>query len=263
MATLRKISVLIAVLTSAVAQTSQSTTQQLNCTGKFNVKNELSQINCVGYPSVDIDNGLDDLSDPDIEHFLEQNAIFNAFVAKNSAEKHIISYLNVTSLTSLIPINPKVAVIVHGFKTNDLRQFFAMKDAFFTLNGTSRPDVVIVVDWREYAESAANFFAGYSTAAQNTNGIGRQVAYLLFALKVLRGLQEDNVHLVGHSLGAQVVGTAARKAVLGYRFRTKIARVTGLDPAGPRFNDFNSFLNMDDAKFVDIIHTNAGDLSRG
>lgn len=242
-------------------------TRPVNCVGTFNVKNELSSLQCPPYHnnrSIAVDNELDDLLDPDIPHFVVQNSLYWAFTDKDPSTPHDISYLNVSSITSLIELNPRLTVIVHGFKTKDLSAFYAIKDALFKLDDVSRrPSAVIVVDWREWAESAANFFAGYNTAAKNVYGIGNQLAYLLFALRVKRQLHEDNVHLIGHSLGAQLVGVAARKAVLSYKFASKIARVSGLDPAGPRFNDYNSFLSKDDAKFVDIVHTNAGDLSRG
>lgn len=138
------------------------------------------------------------------------------------------------SSKQVIPIGPYKSQVEH-FRTHDLSQFFGIKDALFKLDEASRPDAVIVVDWRTYAESATNFLAGYDRAAKNTYGIGRQLAYLLFALRIKRGLRPEKVHLIGFSLGAQVVGTAARKAVLSYRFREKLGRVTGLDPAGPRF----------------------------
>ena len=46
----------------------------------------------------------------------------------------------------------------------------------------------------------------------------------------------------------------------------KLERITGCDPAGPMFQHTDDEmirrirLDRDDAKFVDVIHTNAGDL---
>ena len=66
------------------------------------------------------------------------------------------------------------------------------------------------------------------------------------------------VHLIGHSLGAHVVGFLG-KAVqeLGL---PKLARITGLDPAQPAFDLAGPAGRLDkgDAEFVDVVHTNSG-----
>ncbi|KAL1117636.1 hypothetical protein AAG570_003951 [Ranatra chinensis] len=62
----------------------------------------------------------------------------------------------------------------------------------------------------------------------------------------------DNVHLIGHSLGAHVAGLAGAAVKKG-----TVARITGLDPAGPPFTILDKKYKLDTshAKFVDIIHT--------
>lgn len=61
-----------------------------------------------------------------------------------------------------------------------------------------------------------------------------------------------DVHLIGHSLGAQICGYAGERL-------DKVGRITGLDPAGPYFEWLPSWVRLDktDAEFVDVIHTNA------
>lgn len=63
---------------------------------------------------------------------------------------------------------------------------------------------------------------------------------------------------MGHSLGAQIMGSAARH----YRLLTgkSLPYVTGLDPAFPCFNEGEvlTTISASDAEFVDIIHTNVG-----
>lgn len=63
------------------------------------------------------------------------------------------------------------------------------------------------------------------------------------------------LHLIGHSLGAHIVGQTARLL----RNFMQVDRITGLDPAHPCFenNSASLRLNKADAKFVDVIHTNS------
>ena len=73
----------------------------------------------------------------------------------------------------------------------------------------------------------------------------------------------ENIHLVGHSLGAHVVGFIAKTVQsmgLG-----KIKQITGLDPAYPFFelHGPEGRIDKSDAEFVQIIHTNSGFLWDG
>ncbi|XP_035691501.1 lipase member H-like isoform X2 [Branchiostoma floridae] len=62
------------------------------------------------------------------------------------------------------------------------------------------------------------------------------------------------IHIIGHSLGAHAAGFAG-KASNSAGF--KIARISGLDPAGPGFRRARAADRLDrgDALFVDVIHT--------
>ncbi|XP_002133925.2 phospholipase A1 2-like [Drosophila pseudoobscura] len=97
----------------------------------------------------------------------------------------------------------------------------------------------------------------YPLAALNTEVIGAYLAEAL--LKLDRSYVSRKVHLVGHSLGAQIAGSAGRnfKKLSG---GATLARVTGLDPANPCFYKGNDpkGVRSGDAEFVDIIHTNPG-----
>uniref|UniRef100_A0ABD2W9B8 phospholipase A1 n=1 Tax=Trichogramma kaykai TaxID=54128 RepID=A0ABD2W9B8_9HYME len=73
----------------------------------------------------------------------------------------------------------------------------------------------------------------------------------------------DRIHLVGHSLGSHIMAFASQKLIELQRHDMKdwvIERITALDPAQPCFRDFTDpilRLTIDDAPFIDVIHTNA------
>lgn len=74
------------------------------------------------------------------------------------------------------------------------------------------------------------------------------------------GVRAENMHLIGHSLGAQIVGSTARHY---FNLTGKqIERITGLDPARPCFVGDAAYprIGRGDAKYVDIIHSNPGDM---
>lgn len=88
------------------------------------------------------------------------------------------------------------------------------------------------------------------------------------------GYDINKLHLVGHSLGGQCVGLVARHLKKLSKNKYIIPRVYALDPAGPAFEKNNTLskvldwatlknsdfgmISRDDAKYVQIIHSNAG-----
>ncbi|XP_052739579.1 phospholipase A1-like [Bicyclus anynana] len=72
------------------------------------------------------------------------------------------------------------------------------------------------------------------------------------------GLEPCKIHLIGFSLGAPLMGYAAREV---QKTGESIATVIGLDPARPLFDAFSlPCLDAASASFVAIIHTNPGAL---
>ncbi|CAH2050586.1 unnamed protein product, partial [Iphiclides podalirius] len=72
---------------------------------------------------------------------------------------------------------------------------------------------------------------------------------------ISEGVSMDDVHLIGHSLGAHVVGIAG-----AYVKQGPIDTITGLDPALPLFTLGNKDARLDkhDARHVEVIHTCGG-----
>ncbi|KAG8435843.1 hypothetical protein GDO86_013697 [Hymenochirus boettgeri] len=102
------------------------------------------------------------------------------------------------------------------------------------------------VDWHHGAISL------YPQSANNIRVVGAQIAYFIGFLNTSYGYSPSNIHLIGHSLGAHTAGEAGKR-IHG------LARITGLDPAGPEFRDTPPEVRLDptDAVFVDVIHTDA------
>lgn len=69
--------------------------------------------------------------------------------------------------------------------------------------------------------------------------------------------------MIGHSLGSHLSGYAGY--TLQKDFNLKLGRITGLDPAEPFFKDSDPLVRLDisDAKFVDVIHSDAKPFMRG
>lgn len=67
---------------------------------------------------------------------------------------------------------------------------------------------------------------------------------------------------LGHSLGAQICGAAARH--FSQSTNRLIPRITGLDPANPCFHSGERLTGLfrGDAQYVDVIHTNPGCLGK-
>ncbi|CAG5121725.1 unnamed protein product [Candidula unifasciata] len=133
--------------------------------------------------------------------------------------------------------------IIHGF-FQTVRTWSWMKELAEELLKFGDYNV-IVVDW-----SGGNQFP-YTQASANTRIVGAQIALLvnhLIEAKVL--LTADDVHIIGHSLGAHIAGYAGERI-------TGLGRISGLDPAGPYFRDTDPRVRLDetDAKFVDAMHT--------
>lgn len=102
----------------------------------------------------------------------------------------------------------------------------------------------------------------YSSAVARTPLVARQITIFLYYLAELSGIRLndaqflDNIHIIGHSLGAHIAG------FVGQDLAGRLGRITGLDPAGPSFDQLTNSQRLDrtDAQLVDVIHTNSGKL---
>ena len=96
----------------------------------------------------------------------------------------------------------------------------------------------------------------YNSAVANTRVVGALVGFFVERLLNITKAPPENVHLIGHSLGAHVVGYAGKRLKKSNR---RIGRITALDPAGPSFQMENPEARIDreDANYVEALHTDA------
>ncbi|XP_037903872.1 lipase member H-B-like isoform X2 [Hermetia illucens] len=112
---------------------------------------------------------------------------------------------------------------------------------------------VIALDW-----SVGPKPSYFNDSIPHMEKTGTLVAEVLMQMSVA-GLDLDKLHIVGHSLGAQMAGLIGRIIKQSMHGKLVIKRISGLDPAYPGFyGEEIQGLSSADAEFVDIIHTDGG-----
>ncbi|XP_042207074.1 pancreatic triacylglycerol lipase-like isoform X1 [Homarus americanus] len=152
-------------------------------------------------------------------------------------------------LSSSFRSNRKTKIIIHGY-LGDQRMLWMddMARAFLSTGDYN----IVLVDWTTGAQGL------YGQAAANARVVGLEVAHLVNWLRNQTGLQPQDVHLLGHSLGSHICGYAGERI-------SGLGRITGLDPAEPYFQHLPPSVRLDpsDALFVDVIHTDSSHFSLG
>ncbi|XP_047508860.1 vitellogenin-3-like isoform X1 [Pieris napi] len=173
-------------------------------------------------------------------------------------------YHTITPLTSPLGlldspfnVNLRTVIFTFGFngKVNE-KETLAIVDAYMKYK-KDNPINFILLEWeKEAASDTVGYIIQYSTTGiHNAKKIGCLLGDALMELSE-HGLDLDKVHLIGHSLGAHLVGHAGKRT---QQKGTQLPRITGLDPAGPLFTDpINLVVGLEstDAFFVDVLHTN-------
>ncbi|CAG9581223.1 unnamed protein product [Danaus chrysippus] len=193
---------------------------------------------------------LVDLEEPADENFLvTRNGNRNQywlFTRQNRNSRQVLVNGDANSVrNSFYSGNRPTKVIAHGWNSNGNSDWILQMVAAFL----DTADVnVIVLDWSSAASGL------YTTSVRAVPDVGNHLATFLRFLFNTAGGNWNNVHLVGHSLGAHVMGNAGRAAP------SRPVRVTGLDPAGPQWGGNSNALNRNSATYVESIHTDGGAL---
>ncbi|CAG4943622.1 unnamed protein product [Parnassius apollo] len=166
------------------------------------------------------------------------------YTRRNILSPDTLKMNDVQSITSShFKVNNPTAVIVHGWTQNRNSPInMALRNALLTKADHN----VIVLDWSVIADK------DYVTAVVGVPRVGQRLGQFLAFLSLVTGTSFKTMHLMGHSLGAHVVGNAGRT------LHGQLGRITGLDPAGPLWNINSRRLRESDAIYVEAIHTNGG-----
>uniref|UniRef100_UPI00001119A2 RP2 LIPASE n=1 Tax=Cavia porcellus TaxID=10141 RepID=UPI00001119A2 len=171
------------------------------------------------------------------------NTRFLLYTNENQNSYQLITATDIATIkASNFNLNRKTRFIIHGFTDSGENSWLSdMCKNMFQVEKVN----CICVDWKGGSK------AQYSQASQNIRVVGAEVAYLVQVLSTSLNYAPENVHIIGHSLGAHTAGEA------GKRLNGLVGRITGLDPAEPYFQDTPEEVRLDpsDAKFVDVIHT--------
>uniref|UniRef100_A0A8C5WI38 Triacylglycerol lipase n=1 Tax=Leptobrachium leishanense TaxID=445787 RepID=A0A8C5WI38_9ANUR len=166
--------------------------------------------------------------------FTKQNP--TSFQEVNARNPNTISFSNFQT-------SRKSRFIIHGFIDKGEESWLTdMCKAMLSVEDVN----CFCVDWSGGSRTL------YTQAANNVRVVGAEVAYFVDVLSSNFGYSPSNVHVIGHSLGAQAAGEVGKR-------RRGLGRITGLDPAEPYFQGTPIEVRLDpsDALFVDVIHTDA------
>ncbi|XP_014354939.2 phospholipase A1 VesT1.02-like [Papilio machaon] len=176
----------------------------------------------------------------------------NNFNATFEIDKAIDGLTNLYSLD----ITRKLIFFVPGYKSN------IYKNTEETIRQTFKdvPNTyLIIIDHSAYTSKHGGRREVYEKSVTFVPSIGKRLGTFLADLHS-KGYPSNNMHCIGHSLGAQILGYAG--TTYSDMTSEKIWRITGIDPAGPCFS--NSFIDNQIrsgvAQYVEVYHCNAGGL---
>ncbi|XP_058117306.1 lipase member H-like [Anopheles ziemanni] len=154
--------------------------------------------------------------------------------------------LNALKNTTFNARNP-TRILIHGWLSDwTVESVDGLAKAYIAKGAYN----VIGVDW-----SAAASTIFYPLARMQVGAVAETVAKQI-SLFLRAGQKPAQIVIIGHSLGAHVAGMTGKH----FPNIPKLAAVVGLDPAGPLFSENRPSERLDllDAEYVEVIHTNLG-----
>ncbi|XP_052860285.1 pancreatic triacylglycerol lipase-like [Anopheles cruzii] len=184
----------------------------------------------------------------------KQSKIDVRFAVFSGRNRTFPAFLDLDQLDSVhrANINPSamIYVITHGFLESGKARW--IEKLLNLLLDRDRDATVMVVDWGKGSNPP------YNQACANIRLVGVIAAHVIHMIYEELPLPNlDRVHMIGHSLGAHLSGYTGQ--ALREKYRLRLGRITGLDPAELAFTETDELVRLDpsDAQFVDTIHSDA------
>lgn len=178
------------------------------------------------------------------------------YILQLDGERYFVPLNQPNTLWELPEFNKNLSlvILVTGWTTNASDSNNAALNKIYSAYRCRGNIKFVVIDTAGFIDTF------YTWSAFNTEKIGSILAESLVILT--QTFPFEKIHLIGHSLGAHIVGSAGRH--FSNITNRKIHRITGLDPANPCFNSESILtgLHRGDAKFVLVIHSNPGGLGK-
>nr|XP_022910632.1 pancreatic triacylglycerol lipase-like [Onthophagus taurus] len=178
--------------------------------------------------------GVDVYSD-DLEYILFTNNNPNEEIVINETTRHLIDPTIETKIF--------ISGWLEGY---NIKWILEMRDIYLKKSRYN----IIVFNWDQYS------YMHYIFSTELCRELGKNLGDFISDLVITLELDLNKIHIIGHSLGAQIAGFTGQRVMK--RLYRRIGRISALDAAGPIFN-FNTEsyrLDRNDANFVDAIHTN-------
>lgn len=174
--------------------------------------------------------------------------VYQLFTRRNPSKYQILELDDLERL-SKSNYDPKLLVKVYAAGWgNDGSIAYPTKDEYLLREDCN----FIVVDWFSLQIPVLVPEEGRHIITEAGQQTGAFIEFL-----INDGTPLSAFHLIGHSVGTHLVGKASTSIAHG-----KVPRITGLEPVKGLWtlNDTDERLDITDADFVDIIHTNSGEL---
>ena len=232
---------------------------------------------------------------PEVEYFYKQYKSCTVKTVNgrrnNETENCIEKIANITKGANFNGENSKLIYITHGFQGERSIWMYEMK--YSLLTRYNRNDTIVgIVRWERGSrpenttsdpieteekneENEENrlcchrYDFTYGTAALNIWPIATVLGYLHMAIADMNNyFSQTDTFCIGYGLGGHLCGffgkPLAKESEKSGKENLKVTKIVGLDPAAPLFDHRHQRpdkrLNKDDAKFVEVIHTNAQEL---
>ncbi|XP_072761337.1 pancreatic lipase-related protein 2-like isoform X2 [Anoplolepis gracilipes] len=181
---------------------------------------------------------------------LNRDVQFQLYTRRNPTFPSILDPNDVATLwRSNFNVKHPTIVYIHGYSDSSSGKGpVAIRNAYLRRGHYN----VILINWAKLA-----VLPWYITAVRNARIVGRYMAHMMLWLEAQKAVPMSKIHVIGFSLGAEAAGFMGK--ALKPR---KIGRITGLDPAYPLYMNTGEegHLTWADAAFVDVIHTDGGNL---